>query len=102
MAVGGYGSGRKEAGAGGQVEQRGCWTVIEAAPQITAFSVSPEGTGFWDDCGTGGLLHSTLPNLRCPHNSQDTSLSAKAQLMNDRNNSCFLRFNAVQNQLQMQ
>lgn len=63
MAVGRYGSGRKKAVAGRQVEQRECWTVTEAAPQIMAFSVSPEGTGFWDDCGIGDLLHSTLPNL---------------------------------------
>lgn len=60
-----------------QVEQSGCWMVTEAAPQIRTFRVSPEGTGFWDDCGTGGLLHSTLPNLQCPHNSKDTSLLQK-------------------------
>lgn len=41
MAVGRYGSGRKEAVAGGQVEQRECWPVTEAAPQIVAFNVSP-------------------------------------------------------------
>lgn len=63
MAVRRYGGGRKKVVAGGQVEQRECWTVTEAAPQIMVFSISSEGTGFWDDCGIGGLLHSTLPNL---------------------------------------
>lgn len=43
MSVVGFGTGRKGAVAGGQVEQRGCWMVTEAAPQIRAFRVSPEG-----------------------------------------------------------